>query len=70
MVLYSASVPDLETMGCLFVDHEMRLDPKNTTKPSVGFLSSERPTQFISEKALTRVDADFLMQRHQFLEYA
>jgi hypothetical protein len=70
MALYSASVLDLETMCCLFADHEMRLDPKNTTKPPVGFLSSEQPAQLVSKKALTRVDAYFLMQRYPFLEYA
>jgi hypothetical protein len=63
MASYSASVLDLETVGCFLVDHDMTLDPKNKTKPQVDFLSSEHPAQSASEKALTRVDLDFLMSR-------
>jgi hypothetical protein len=31
--LYSASVLDLETVGCFFALHAKRLGPKNSTKP-------------------------------------
>jgi hypothetical protein len=61
MVLYSVSVLDLETVGCFLANHDIRLDPKNITNPPMNFLSSEHPAQANHEKALTRVDLDFLM---------
>jgi hypothetical protein len=38
--LYSASMLDLDTVGCLFVYHDTRLEPKNIAKLPVDFLSS------------------------------
>jgi hypothetical protein len=61
IVLYSASVLDLDIVDCFFANNEIRLDPKNTINPQVDFLSSEHPSQSASENALTRVDDDFLM---------
>jgi hypothetical protein len=51
--LYSASVLDLDTVGCLRALQEIRLVPKNITYPPVDILSSIQPAWSASEKALT-----------------
>jgi hypothetical protein len=51
--LYSASVLDLDTVGCLRALQEIRLVPKNITYPPVDILSSIQPARSASEKALT-----------------
>jgi hypothetical protein len=58
IALYSASVLDLETVGCFLADHEMRLEPKKRVKPPVDLRSSKQPAQSTSEKALKRQDED------------
>jgi hypothetical protein len=76
MDLYTASVLDLEIVGCLFVLHAIRLGSKNIAKPPVDHLSSLgskniakppidhlssiEPTQSVSEKALIGLVLDFL----------
>jgi hypothetical protein len=52
MDLYSTSVLDLETVGCFFADHEIRLEPKKIAKPPVDLQSSKHPAQSASENAL------------------
>jgi hypothetical protein len=56
--LYSASVLDLDTVGCFLALHETTLDPRKTTKPPVDLLSSLDPAQSASEKPLT-INGDF-----------
>jgi hypothetical protein len=59
--LYSVSVLDLDTVAYFFACQEIRLDPKNTAKSPLDFLSSMHPAQSASEKALTRVEVDMCM---------
>jgi hypothetical protein len=61
IALYFASVLDHENVGCFFADHEIRLGQKKTANPPVDFLSSRQLAQSVSEKALTRVENDFLI---------
>ena len=63
IALYSASVLDRDTVFCFFAHQDIKLEPKKIANPLVDFLSSEQPAQSASEKALTKVDADFLMRR-------
>jgi len=46
--LYSASVLDLDTVGCFLALHEMRFGPKKTAKPLVERQSSTLPAQSAS----------------------
>jgi hypothetical protein len=61
MALYSASVLDLDTIGCFRAHHETRLPPINTAKPPVERQSSGSPAQSKSEKELTNIDEDFVI---------
>jgi hypothetical protein len=56
--LYSASVVDLETVGCFIALQETRLEPRNIAKPPVDLLSSKHPAQSASENLLTSIDDD------------
>ena len=58
--LYSASVPDLDTVACFLAHHEIKFGPRNMENPPVDLLSSTHPAQTESEKALTNVDDDLL----------
>jgi hypothetical protein len=58
IALYSASVLDLETVGCLRALQEMRLLPIKIANPPVDRLSSTSLAQSASEKPLTRVERD------------
>lgn len=41
--LYSASVDELETVGCLFADQETKLEPNKIQKPVVDRLVCLQP---------------------------
>jgi hypothetical protein len=58
--LYSASVLNLDTVGCFLALHDMRFGPKNIGKPPVDPLSSIQHAQSTSEYVLIREDIDFL----------
>jgi hypothetical protein len=58
--LYSASVLDLETIGCFFALHAIRLGPKNIAKLPVDRLSSIELAQSAFEKALISLIFDLL----------
>jgi hypothetical protein len=57
--LYSTSVLDLETAACFRALQEIKLGPKNTSKPPIDLLSSRQPAQSASKKALSKLEADF-----------
>jgi hypothetical protein len=59
IVLYSASVPDLDIVLYFLALQEIKFEPKNTAKPPVDLLSSMLTGQSASENALTRVESDF-----------
>lgn len=61
--LYSASVLDLETVGCFLELQETRLPPRNIAYPPVLRQSSELPAQSASENALSKYEPDFVIQR-------
>ena len=48
---YSASVDDLETVGCFFDFQDMRESPRKTQKPVTERRESGHPAQSESEKA-------------------
>jgi hypothetical protein len=58
IALYSASILDLEIVGCFRALQETRLEPKNTANSPVDLLSSRHPAQSASEKPLTRRELD------------
>jgi hypothetical protein len=51
MLLYSASVEDLATIGCLLKDKEIRFLPRKIAYPVVDLLSSGQLAQSASVKA-------------------
>ena len=57
--LYSASVLDLETVGCFFELQEIKFGPTKMAKPPVARRSSTHPSQSASVKILMPVDGDF-----------
>jgi hypothetical protein len=59
--LYSASMLDLNTVGCFLALHDTRLDPRNMAKPSLHLLSSRHPAQSTYEKPLTSIDEDLVI---------
>ena len=46
---YSAFVDDLETVGWLFANHEIKLGPSRVQKPVVDILVSVQPTKSKSQ---------------------
>lgn len=59
---------DLAIVGCFLALHETRLGPKNIANPLVQLLSSTLLVQSAAEKAVTRLDADFLiLKSHEYL---
>jgi hypothetical protein len=58
--LYSASILDLDTVGCFCALQETRFLPRYMTKPHVVLLSSPLPVQSESKNALTSIDFDFV----------
>ena len=45
---YSASAEDLDTMGCFFYSHDIRVSPRNTQEPDVDLHVSNHPPQLAS----------------------
>lgn len=74
MVRYSASVDDLETVSCLFADHEMIFPPRNVQKSSVDLLASFPITITIAEQVRvsalldgdTHICSSFNITQHSF----
>jgi hypothetical protein len=64
--LYSASVLDLDTVVCFLALQEIRLVPKNTTKPPVDLQSFGHPAQSASTNVLTVVELDSTKRRPSF----
>jgi hypothetical protein len=58
IALYSASVLNLETVGCLRALQEMSLLPRKIANPPIDRMSSTSLAQSASEKPLTRVERD------------
>jgi hypothetical protein len=58
IALYSASVMDLEMVGCFLALHEIKFKPRKMTKPPVDLLSSKHPAQSASKKSLTSMEGD------------
>jgi hypothetical protein len=58
--LYLASVFDLETAAYFLALQEIRFGPKNRANPPVDRRSSTQPAQSVFEKALTKVELDFI----------
>jgi hypothetical protein len=52
--LYSASVLDLDMVGCFLAVEDTKLSPRNTAKPPVDLLWSIQPAQSALVKELTR----------------
>jgi hypothetical protein len=62
--LYSASVLDLETVGCFLALHEIKFGPTKTANPLVERRSSTSPAQSASLKILTPVSLDLRIRSH------
>jgi hypothetical protein len=60
--LYSVSVDDQETLGCLRALQEMRLGPKKIANPPVDRRSSTLPAQSTSVKILSNAEDDLVNQ--------
>ena len=60
MDLYYALVLDWDTVACFFALQVIWFGPKKTAKPPVERRSSTHPVQSVSEKALTRIELDFM----------
>jgi hypothetical protein len=59
IALYSTSILNLETVGCLRALYDIRFDPKNIANPSVDCLSLRHPTQSALENPLMSMEGDF-----------
>jgi hypothetical protein len=53
-------------MTCFLALHETKFDPMNIAKLPVDHLSSRHPAQSTSEKALNRVDNEYLNMMPSF----
>jgi hypothetical protein len=50
---YTASMLDLETIGCFLAVQDIKQSPRNTAKPDVDLLSSGHPAQSESQNAFS-----------------
>jgi hypothetical protein len=61
IALYSASVLDLETVGCFLALQDTMFDPRKMAKPHMDLWSSRQRAQLASEKLDTSNDEDFVI---------
>jgi hypothetical protein len=58
--LYSASVLNLNTVGCFLALHKTRLGPIKIANPHVDLRSFGQPAQLVSAKTLTIVEMNLM----------